>query len=130
MMDKIGDLFGKHAKPPKKTRRTERSDLYDQILTRLNPGRQKAGYKPITPARLAYLLTGIPTKDLYALVSRCDDAERRGFPPGAIKFAQGRYEMGKVQWRRLFFNDVAGSIVGSSIGFFIGFLVAYWFINL
>jgi hypothetical protein len=47
-----------------------------------------------------------------------------------VGIAQGRYEMGKVQWRRLFFNDVAGSIVGSSIGFFIGFLIAYWFINL
>jgi len=29
--------------------------------------------------RLAYLLTGIPTKDLCALISKCDDAEQRGF---------------------------------------------------
>jgi hypothetical protein len=83
-------LFGKYEKPPKKTRHTERGDLYDQILGRLNPGRQKAGYKPVTPARLAYLLTGIPTKELYALISRCDDAERRGFPWSAIFFKEIR----------------------------------------
>jgi len=44
----------------------------------------REGYKAITHGRLAYLLTGIPTKDLYALISKCDDAERRGFPWGAI----------------------------------------------
>jgi hypothetical protein len=84
MMDKIADLFGKHVKPPKTTRRSERGDLYDQILARLNPGRHKAGYKPITPARLAYLLTGIATADLYALLSKCNDAEKRGYHWSAI----------------------------------------------
>lgn len=29
-------------------------------------------------------VTGIPTPDLYALQSKCDDAERRGFPWSAI----------------------------------------------
>ena len=55
----------------------------------------------------------------------------QGYKDGLkVGIAQGRYEMGKVQWRRLFFHNVAGSIVGSSIGFFIGFLVAYWFIDI
>ena len=52
--------------------------------TKLNSGRQQSNYKPITPGRLAYLLTGIPTKDLHALISHCDDVERRGFPWSAI----------------------------------------------
>jgi hypothetical protein len=77
-------LFGKYQKPTKQTRQTERGELYDQILTRLNPSRTKAGYKPLGHARLAYLLAGIPTKDLYALISRCDEAERRGYPWSAI----------------------------------------------
>ena len=34
--------------------------------------------------RLGYLLAGIPTRDLYALLSKCDDAQRRGFPWSAI----------------------------------------------
>ena len=33
---------------------------------------------------LAYLLTGIPTRELDALSSKCNDAERRGYPWGAI----------------------------------------------
>jgi hypothetical protein len=45
---------------------------------------------PITYGRLAYLLTGIPTKDLYALISKCDDAERRGYAWGAIFFKEIR----------------------------------------
>ena len=83
-MEKLSNLFGQRLKPPKKTRSTERGDIFDTILSRLNPDRIRKGYKPLTHGRLAYLLTGIPTKDLYALISRCDDAERRGFPWGAI----------------------------------------------
>lgn len=89
-MDKIGTLFGNRAKPPKPRRTSERGDLSDTILGRLNPSRARAGYPPITYGRLAYLLTGIPTKDLYALISRCDDAERRGFPWSAIFYKEIR----------------------------------------
>ncbi len=83
-MEKLSDLFAQRGKPSKRTRHTERGDLYDSILSRLNPSRARGGYKPLTHGRLAYLLTGIPTKDLYALISKCDDAERRGFPWSAI----------------------------------------------
>ena len=81
MIEAIGNLI-QRKRPTKRS--SERGDLYDQILSRLNPGRVKKGLKPMTHGRLGYLLTGIPTKDLYALISRCDDAERRGFPWGAI----------------------------------------------
>jgi hypothetical protein len=77
-MEAIGDLFGKRASRPKPTRHTERGDLFDSILLRLNPGRVRSGYKPLTHGRLAYLLQGVPTKDLYALISSGVDAERRG----------------------------------------------------
>ena len=83
-MERLSNLFGLRATPPKRRRQTERSDLYDRILSRLNPSRVKGGYKPLTYGRLAYMLTDIPTKDLYALISKCDDAEHRGYPWGAI----------------------------------------------
>jgi hypothetical protein len=82
-MEKFSDLVSQR-QPPKPTRQTERGDLYDTMLSRLNPSRVRGGYKPLTHGRLAYLLTGIPTKDLYALISKCSDAERRGFPWSAI----------------------------------------------
>lgn len=83
-MEPIANLFGQRAQMPKRNRQTERQELSDRILSRLNPGRVREGYKPLTYGRLAYLLTGIPTKDLYSLISKCDDAERRGFPWSAI----------------------------------------------
>jgi hypothetical protein len=83
-MQKIGDLFGKLPVRSKKARETERGDLLDIFLARLNPPRKSAGYRPITHARLAYRLTGIRTGDLYSLLSKCNDAERRGYPWSAI----------------------------------------------
>jgi hypothetical protein len=83
-MQKIETLFGQYQKAPDKRRRTERSDLLETFLLRLNPGRKAKGYDPLTYGRLAYLLAGIGTKDLYALLSKCNDAERRGYPWSAI----------------------------------------------
>jgi hypothetical protein len=77
-------LFGKYQKAPDKRRRTERSDLLETFMLRLNPGRKAKGYPTLTYGRLAYLLTGIKTADLYYLLSVCTDAERRGYPFSAI----------------------------------------------
>ena len=78
-------LFEKYRRPiKKKSRPTERGDLFDQILAKLNPARIRAGIRPIGHSRLGYLLQGIPTADLYALLSKCNDAERRGYPWSAI----------------------------------------------
>lgn len=79
-MEKLSDLFGKRATPPKKIRSSERGDIFETIMSHMNPDRKRKGLPPITPSRLAYLLTGIPTKDLYALLSNCADADRRGVP--------------------------------------------------
>jgi hypothetical protein len=79
-----GLFFSKYQKAPKPKRQTERGDLYDTILSRLNPDRAKKEFPLMAHSRLGYLLTNVPTKDLYALISKCDDAERRGYPWGAI----------------------------------------------
>jgi hypothetical protein len=83
-MDKLGTLFGKREKPTKAKHHTERGDLFDTILSHLNPPRVTKGMPPVNYKRLGYLLAGIPTADLYALISKCTDAERRGFPWSAI----------------------------------------------
>jgi hypothetical protein len=83
-MEKIANLFGAYQKPPSRQRRSERSDLLETFLLRLNPGRKAKGYPPLTYGRLAYLLAGIKTADLYYLLSVCTDAERRGYPFSAI----------------------------------------------
>lgn len=88
MMDQLGALIGNRRTQQKPRRHTERGDLFDSILSRLNPGRAKKGLRLLTHARLGYLLASIPTKDLYALVSKCDDAERRGYAWGAIFYKE------------------------------------------
>jgi hypothetical protein len=89
-MEPITNLFGKYQKPPKAKRHTERGDLFDTILSRLNPDRAKKKLPPMTHKRLGYLLTGVPTKDIYSLLSKCDDAERRGYNWGAIFWTEIR----------------------------------------
>jgi len=87
-MERLGKLLGNPYRNPKRTARSERRDLMDTILSRINPDRIRKGYPPLTHGRLGYLLAGIPTRDLYALISKCNDAERRGFPWGAIFFKE------------------------------------------
>jgi hypothetical protein len=86
-MQKLGTVLKKRA-PANRSRQTERGDLLDEFLRRLNPSRTEKGLRPLTYRRLAYLLTGIPTGDLYALRSKCDDAERRGYAWGAIFYKE------------------------------------------
>jgi hypothetical protein len=83
-MEKIATLFGKYQKPPQAKRHTERGDLFDTILSRLNPDRAKKKLPTLTHGRLGYLLTGIKTTDLYALLSKMNDGEHRGIAPGVI----------------------------------------------
>ncbi len=83
-MERISNLFGARTPLPKKTRTTERGELLETFLSRLNPGRKAKGYPLLTAGRLAFLLTGIPTKDLYALLSKMNDAERRNVPASAV----------------------------------------------
>lgn len=89
-MQPISTLFGEKRFVPPKRHRSERGDIMDAILARLNPPRAKEGRRPVTHKRLGFLLAGVPTKDLYALVSKCADAERRGVPWGAAFWTEIR----------------------------------------
>src|SRR5437016_1379205 len=89
-MEPIKNLFNKvkiirrpRTKTPG-TPRSEREELSDQILARLNPSRIQKKYAPITHKRLGYILQGLEVSDLHALISKCNDAERRGYPWSAI----------------------------------------------
>jgi len=55
-------------------RRTERGELMEYFIKKLNKDRKKDGMPPITMPRMGRILQGIPTKDLYYLKSVCDDA--------------------------------------------------------
>ena len=91
-MDQITNLFDQRRAPEKRRRTTERSELFDVILSRVNPSRIKEGDPPLTHGRLGYLLAGIDTKSLYALLSKMRDGERRGVAAGAILFTEIRPE--------------------------------------
>lgn len=83
-MEKISNLFGQSVRPPTNTRRTERGDLLDYFLSILNPARKKDGFPPLNHGFLQYKLHGIPTRDLYALKSKMEDARRRDFNPAIV----------------------------------------------
>lgn len=52
-----------------KSNQTERGELLRYFLQTLNQSREKSGYKNLSFPRVAHLLQGIPTKDLYFLQS-------------------------------------------------------------
>jgi len=76
-MERIGNLFGQEVVPPKKKRSTERGELLEYFLIEARKEWDKK-YGKLTIGRIAEKLTGVPTKDLYALKSKADDARRRG----------------------------------------------------
>jgi len=58
------------------TARTEREELVQKFLDRLNPGRVSIHLKPLTAARFNTLVAGWGTKqNLYWLWSVCNDAK-------------------------------------------------------
>ena len=58
----------------KKSRETERGELLKYFRDRLNTPRMSEGMPPITMSRMGFILTGIPTKDLYYIKRVCNDA--------------------------------------------------------
>lgn len=61
-------------------RGSARGELLDKFLARLNPARKADGYREYSHARIAVMLSHIPTDDLYAFYKQCEDA---GIPFGA-----------------------------------------------
>jgi len=88
----MDDLSGFLRIPKKlKPNLSERGELLSYFLETINSSRadyNKTRFtkqlRPMTFPRLAFLLTGIETKDLYALKSKMEDAERRGKSASAI----------------------------------------------
>jgi hypothetical protein len=58
--------------------RTQREELLDKFLSKLNPDREKAGFPPYSHARLARMLKGMTTQQLYILFRECDQARSFG----------------------------------------------------
>lgn len=60
-----------------KERATERGELMQYFLERLNRSRVRDGLRPLTMGRLGRLFMAMSIQDLYYLKSICDDAEAR-----------------------------------------------------
>lgn len=69
------------------SRDTERGEFLEYFAQKLNAGRRPKDKEWKLP-RVAGKLEGIPTKDLYYLRKKCDEAERNGLPWGAIFHSQ------------------------------------------
>lgn len=63
---------------PARAPRSEREEILDRFLQALNPARVAEGFRPLTPARVATALQGIPTGDLHAFYRQCEQARSFG----------------------------------------------------
>lgn len=80
-MERISSLF----KPRAASKPTsERAELLQFFLDKVNAARRGTKYKPLRPAALAVKLSHLKLPDLYYLKSTCLDAERQGKPFSAI----------------------------------------------
>ena len=74
-MKSIRDFLPNPDKKSEKSRKTERGELMRFFVRHLNHARASDGYSPITMGRMAKILEGIPTDDLYYLQSVCTTAK-------------------------------------------------------
>ena len=74
-MEHIGKHMETLSARSKKEKATERGEMMKFFMERLNPGRVRDGYAPLTLARMGRLLVAIPTKDLYYLKSVCEQSK-------------------------------------------------------
>jgi hypothetical protein len=79
-MEEIRNLFGETVKrieapPSKKQAGSERGDLMQYFMERLNPYRRQDGFPPLTYPRMGKIPQGLSCPDLYYLKSVCDDAK-------------------------------------------------------
>lgn len=71
-MEHIGARLSKSIQ--KKERSTERGELMQYFMEKLNRARIRDGLGPLSMPRMGKILQLIPTKDLYYLKSVCDQA--------------------------------------------------------
>jgi hypothetical protein len=62
----------------RKDKASERGDLMQYFMQKLNITRTRDGLGPLTMGRMGRIFLAVPTKDLYFLKSICDDAQKRG----------------------------------------------------
>jgi hypothetical protein len=62
------------ATPRKKEKATERGELMQYFMEKLNRARVRDGIPPLSMPRMGKILQLIPTRDLYYLKSVCDSA--------------------------------------------------------
>jgi hypothetical protein len=62
------------ARQSKKEKATERGEMMQYFMDKLNRARIRDGIAPLNMPRMGRILQGIPTKDLYYLKSVCDAA--------------------------------------------------------
>lgn len=60
--------------PKKNAPRSEREEVLQKFLERLNHSRKEAGIPPMSYGRLAKIFTGVPTSDLYPFYKTCEGA--------------------------------------------------------
>lgn len=58
--------------------RNEREEIVSKFLAELNFDRQRHGFRAYTYARMATLLQGVPTADLYPFFKKCEKANSFG----------------------------------------------------
>ena len=74
-MEHIGKHMAALSARSKKEKATERGEMMKYFIDRLNPGRVRDGYPPLSLPRMGRLLVAIPTKDLYYLRSVCEQSK-------------------------------------------------------
>lgn len=54
---------------------SERGELVERFVTRLNASRERSGYKPLPPGFYGSKMSHIATDELYAFYKRCEEAK-------------------------------------------------------
>lgn len=70
----IGNLLSNYT-VEKANIRSERDELVQKFLERLNQAREGTKYKPLTARAVAIKLSHVPTRDLWAFYKQCEQAK-------------------------------------------------------
>ncbi|MER0170329.1 MAG: hypothetical protein DU489_06945 [Nitrosomonas sp.] len=73
-MEKI-NFASKNFQIIKNNRGSQRGEMLDKFLEKLNLARKGDGYKLLTHSRLSKMLSHIPTEDLHAFYRQCETAK-------------------------------------------------------
>lgn len=91
-MEAIKNLFGDYKIPLVRIRKSERGDLLDYFVEKINNDRKGTKYKPVKISYVAFRVGHLKKlQDLYYLKSLCDGEERRGEVWSKIFFGSIKY---------------------------------------